>query len=117
MKSAVAFVVLLLAFPLNAQADTLVGLEQEARNLLTQGQSLNRATGAGGACGQKMRTLQPQVKQLQSRIDALPRTSPDHTYLSLAANYLQLCVSCSERLGPEQCSEAATYLSKMSSRR
>ena len=97
-------------------ADTLASLAGEARNLLEQGQSLNRATGAGSACGQKMCILQPQVKQLQSRIDALPRTSADHTYLSLAANELQLCVSCSERLGPEQCNEAASYLHKIESR-
>lgn len=117
MKPAVAFVALLLTLPLTVQADTLASLEQEARNLLAQGQSLNRATGAGGACGQKMRTLQPQVKQLQSRIDALPRTSPDHSFLSIAATYLYLCVSCQDRLGPEQCSEAATYLGKMESQR
>lgn len=115
MKPAIAFVALLLTIPLTVQADTLASLEQEARNLLAQGQSLNRATGAGGACGQKMRTLQPQVRQLQSRID--PRMSPDHSFLSIAATYLYLCVSCHERLGPEQCSEAATYLGKMKSQR
>ena len=113
MKPAVAFVALLLTLPLTVQADTLAGLEQEARSLLAQGQSLNRATGAGGACGQKMRTLKPQVEQLQSRIEALPRTSPDHSFLSIAATYLSLCVTCHERLGPEQCKEAENHLRKM----
>ena len=115
MNPAVVSALLLLTLPITAQADTLASLEVEARNLLAQGQSLDRT--AGGACIQKMRVLRPQVERLQSRIEALPRTSADHLYLGLAANYLQLCVSCSERPGPEHCNEAASYLRKMESRR
>lgn len=117
MKPIIALTMFLLTLPIIVQADTLTSLEGETRDLLAQGQVMDRSRLAAGACGRKMRTLQPQVRQLQSRIDALPNPKSDTFYLGVAANYLLLCVSCHEKLGPEHCSEAASYLRKMDSKR
>lgn len=116
-KKFFSLTVLSLMLPILVQADTLTSIEGEARDLLAQGQAMNRSVLAAGVCGQKMRTLQPQVRRLQSRIDALPNPKSDTFYLGVAANYLFLCVSCHEKLGPTHCSEAASYLHKMDSKR
>ena len=102
---------LLLAFPLTVQAgDTLASLESEARSLLAQGRSMNRND--PGSCGRRMRALQPQVRQLQVRVEALPESPGDKFWLGLAANHLYLCVSCHRQLGPEFCGKAAKSLGR-----
>ena len=99
---------LLLALPLTVQADdTLASLESEARGLLAQGRSMNRHD--PGSCGQRMRALQPQTRQLEARAKALPE-SPNKFWLGVAASPLYLCVSCHRQLGPENCGHAAESL-------
>jgi hypothetical protein len=108
---------LLLAFPLTVQADdTLASLEIEARSLLAQGRTQGRSMNLNlGSCMQRMRALQPQVRQLQARVEALPEPLGDKIWLALAANHLHLCVSC-DRQGPEFCDKAAESLDNSGAR-
>jgi ribosomal protein L22 len=62
-------------------------------------------------CGERMRELQPKARELRQRTDRLPVSL---VYLRVAATQLELCVSCSVTLAPQNCDGARDDLREAS---
>lgn len=89
---------------------SLSDIEREIRALLGQGERLDRSNPA--SCGSKMRELQSKVGQIRAEIQRHP-IGAERVWLGTAATHLNLCVSCSPSLGPENCKLTREALSEL----
>lgn len=91
-------------------ARSFADLERDVRKLLAIGERLNRNNPS--TCGNQMRVLQPQAKELRAQINRLPLTA-ERVYLGAAATGVNLCVSCNKSLGPQHCNLARQALQEL----
>jgi hypothetical protein len=94
----------------NSRARSRTEIERELRELLAQGERLDRTSGA--SCMHTMSLLQPKTRELRSEIGQMPM-SAERVWLGSAATAMTLCVSCEKTLGPQNCVIARRELSEL----